>query len=45
MASATGLVGSHLGTGSNPEQVFKGKCKATILSSLSLISNRVTTNY
>ena len=42
------LMGSHLGTGSNPEWVFKdpmGRCKASTPSSLSLTSNRVTTNY
>ena len=41
-------MGSHLGTGSNPERVFKGsmgRCKVTTPSSLSLTSNRVTTNY
>ena len=40
---------SHLGTGSNLDWVFKGpvgRCKATLHpSSLSLASNRVTTNY
>ena len=43
-SSANGLyvLGSHLGTGSNTERVFKGpmsRCK------VSLTSNRVTTNY
>ena len=40
--------GSHLGTGSNPDRVFKGpmgRCMATTPSSLSLTSNRVTTIY
>ena len=44
MSSTNGLIG----TGSNPEQVFKapmGRCKTTTPSSLSLNSNRVTTNY
>ena len=50
MPSATGLVAteSHLGTGSNPERVFKGpfgRCKATTPSSFSLTSDRVNTNY
>ena len=49
MSSANGL-GSYLSTGSNPERVFKfngpmGRCMATTPSSLSLTSNRVTTNY
>ena len=47
MSSANGL-GSHLGTGSNPERAFKGpmgRCKATTPSSFSLTSNRVITNY
>ena len=42
------VLGSHLGTGSNPERVFKdpiGRCVATTPSSLSLTSNMVTTNY
>ena len=41
-------MGSHLGTGSNPEWAIKGpmgRCKATTPSSLSLTSNRVTTNW
>ena len=45
---ANGLVGSHLGTGSNLNWVFKGpmgRCKATTPSSLSLPSKWVTTNY
>ena len=50
MSLANGLVvlGSHLDTVSNPEQVFKGpvgRCKAITPSSFSLTSNRVTTNY
>ena len=50
MSSANGLVGtgSYLGTGSNPERVFKGpvgRCMATTPSSFSLTSNRVTTKY
>ena len=48
MSSANGLVGSGFISGSNPEQVFKGpmgRCKATTPSSLSLTSNRFTTNY
>ena len=39
------VLGSHLGTGSNPEQVLKGpmdRCKVTTPSSFSLTSNRVT---
>ena len=48
MSSANGgyVLGSHLGTGSNPEWVFKSpvcRRKATAPSSLSLTSNRVTT--
>ena len=42
------VLGSYLGTGSNPERVFKGtmgRCKANTPSSLSLTSNMVTTNY
>ena len=42
------ILGSHLGTGFKSERVFKGpmgRCKATTPSSLSLTSNRVTTNY
>ena len=38
------VLGSHLSTGSKPEQVFKGpvgRCKATTPSSLSITSNRV----
>ena len=50
MSSANGPVGTGFAshTGSNPERVFKGpmgRCMATTLSSLSLTSNRVTTNY
>ena len=50
ISSANGLVGtgSYLGTGCNPERVFKspmGRCKATTHPSLSLTSNRFTTNY
>ena len=42
------VMGSHLGTISNLERVFKGpmgRCKITTHSSLSLTSNRVTINY
>ena len=50
MSSAMGLVGTGFASWYwlNPEQVFKspvGRCKATTPSSLSLTSNRVTTNY
>ena len=49
-AKGTGryVLGSYLGTDSNSECVLKaqmGRCKATTPSSLSLTSNRVTTNY
>ena len=49
-SSVNGLVGTGFASryGSNPELVFKGpmgRCKVTIPSSLSLTSNRVTTNY
>ena len=39
------VLGSHIGTGSNPEQVFKGpmgRCKATTPSSLSLTTNHLS---
>ena len=47
-SSANGLVGTGFASRSNPERVFKdpmGRCKATTPSSLSLTSNRFTTNY
>ena len=40
------VLGSHLGTGSNPELVFKGSMgRCTTPSSFSVTSNKVTTNY
>ena len=50
MSSVNGLVGTGFASRywPNPERVFKtpvGRCMATAPSSLSLTSNRVTTNY